>query len=107
MGPLRAEGVRGHGSAVLPAEEALAHVVLETSERPSVFSNADLSKARVGGLATDIAARFLDQLADRAGLSLHVRLIEGTDSQHVLEAMFKALGVALAESCRPRTPERP
>jgi imidazoleglycerol-phosphate dehydratase len=101
--PLRAEGVRGHGSAVLPAEEALAHVVVETSDRASVYSNVDLSQARVGGLATDIAARFLDQLADRASLTLHVRLIEGSDSQHVLEAMFKALGVALAQACRPRT----
>jgi imidazoleglycerol-phosphate dehydratase len=104
--PLNAQDVRGHGSAVLPADEALAHVVLETSERPSVFSNVDLSEARVGGLATDIAARFLDELAERAGLTLHVRLIEGTDSQHVLEAMFKALGVALAQACRPHTTER-
>jgi imidazoleglycerol-phosphate dehydratase len=101
-GPLHAEGVCGHGAAALPADEALAQVVLETSERPSVFSNVDLSEARVGGLANDLAARFLDQLAERAGVTLHVRLIEGTDTQHVLEAIFKALGVALAQACRPR-----
>jgi len=35
-------------------------------------------------------------------LTLHVRLIEGRDTQHVLEAIFKGLGVALAQSCRPR-----
>ena len=35
------------------------------------------------------------------GLTLHVRLIEGEDTQHVLEAIFKALGVALAQACRP------
>jgi len=100
--PLRAKGVRGHGSAILPADEALANVVLEVSERPAVFSNVDLSQARVGGLATDVAARFLDQLTESAGLTVHVRLIEGSDTQHVLEAIFKALGVALAEACRPR-----
>jgi len=102
-GPLRNDGARGHGSAVLLVDEALAHVALEASDRPSVFSNVDLSEARVGGLATDIAARFFDQLAERAGLTLHVRLIEGSDTQHVLEAMFKALGVALAQACRPRS----
>ena len=101
-GPLRADGVRGHGSAVLPADEALAHVALETSDRPSVYSNVDLSEARVGGLATDIAARFLDHLTERAGLTVHVRLIEGTDTQHVLESIFKALGAALADACRAR-----
>jgi imidazoleglycerol phosphate dehydratase HisB len=36
---------------------------------------------------------------------VHVRLIEGKDAQHVLEAIFKALGVALAQACRPRRRE--
>jgi imidazoleglycerol-phosphate dehydratase len=60
----------------------------------------------VGGLATDLVARFLNELAEGAGLTLHVRLIEGRDTQHVLEAIFKALGVALAQGCRPRRRER-
>jgi imidazoleglycerol-phosphate dehydratase len=100
--PLRADGARGHGSAVVPADEALAHVALEVSQRPKVFSNVDLSEARVAGLATDLAARFLDEFAAGAGVTMHVRLIEGRDTQHVMEAIFKALGVALAQASRPR-----
>jgi imidazoleglycerol-phosphate dehydratase len=100
--PLRAEGVRGHGSAVVPADEALAHVALEASGRPLLVSNVDLSAARVGGLDTDLVARFLDELARSAGLTLHVRLLNGDDTQHVLEAIFKALGVSLAQALRPR-----
>jgi imidazoleglycerol-phosphate dehydratase len=100
--PLRQEGARGHGSAVVPADEALAHVALEASGRPLVVSNVDLSDARVGGLASDLVADFLRELVEGAGLTLHVRLIEGSDAQHVLEAIFKALGVALAQACRPR-----
>jgi imidazoleglycerol-phosphate dehydratase len=99
---LRAEGSRRHGSAVVPADEALAHVVVEASGRPLVVSNVDLSDARVAGLASDIVATFLRELAEGGGLTLHVRLIEGADPEHVLEAIFKALGVALAQSCRPR-----
>ena len=97
--PLRAEGVRGYGSAVMAADEALAHVVLEASGRPLLVSNVDLSQARIAGLAGDLAARFLDEFAQAAGLTLHVRLVEGRDTQHVLEAIFKALGVALADAC--------
>jgi imidazoleglycerol-phosphate dehydratase len=104
-GPLRADGARGHGSAVLPADEALAHVALEVSDRPVVYSNVDLSEARVAGLATDLAARFLDGFAAGAALTMHVRLIEGSDTQHVLDAIFKALGVALAQASRPRRRE--
>ena len=104
--PLRAAGARGYGSGVVPADEALAHVALEASGRPLVVSNVDLSEARVGGLSGDLAARFLNELAQTAGLTLHVRLIEGSDTQHVLEAIFKALGVALAQACTPRRVDR-
>jgi imidazoleglycerol-phosphate dehydratase len=100
---LATEGCRGHGSAVVPADEALAHVALEASGRPLLVSNVDLSDVRVGGLASDLAASFLQALAEGAGLTLHVRLIEGSDPQHVLEAIFKALGVALAQSCGVRS----
>jgi imidazoleglycerol-phosphate dehydratase len=102
---LRADGCRGHGSAVVPADEALAHVVVEASGRPLVVSNVDLSDARVAGLASDMVATFLHELAEGAGLTLHVRLIEGAEPEHVLEAIFKALGVALAQSCRQRRRE--
>jgi imidazoleglycerol-phosphate dehydratase len=99
---LQTKGCRGHGSAVVPADEALAHVALEASGRPLVVSNVDLSDALVAGIGSDVVARFLHELAEGAGLTLHVRLIEGRDTQHVLEAIFKALGVALAQACRLR-----
>jgi imidazoleglycerol-phosphate dehydratase len=92
--------VRGHGSATLPVDEALAHVTLEASGRPLVISNVDLSDAGVGGLGSDLLSRFLHELAEGAGLTLHVRLLHGDDARHVLEAIFKALGVALAQASR-------
>lgn len=103
--PLRSPSVRGHGSAEIPVDEALAHVTLEASGRPMLVSKVDLSEARIAGLAGDLAARFLDELTQTAGLTLHVRLIEGSDTQHVLEAIFKALGAALAQALMPRRRE--
>jgi imidazoleglycerol-phosphate dehydratase len=100
-GPLRAG--RGYGSAIMTSSEALANVVLEASETPLLVSNVDLTDARIGGLGTDVARRFLERLADGAGLTLHVRLLNGTDTQHVLEAIFKALGVALSQACEQRS----
>ncbi len=97
---LQADGAPGHGAGIVTADEALAQVVLEASGRPLVASNVDLTEARAGGLETDLAARFLDALAHAAGLTLHVRLLAGDDSQHVLESIFKALGVALAQAAR-------
>lgn len=100
-GFLRVGGARGHGAAVLPAADALAHVVLEVSDEPLLVSNVDLTEARLGGLGTDLVATFLAALAEGAGLTLHVRLLDGDDARHVLEAIFKALGAALAAAARP------
>jgi imidazoleglycerol-phosphate dehydratase len=91
-------GASGRGFGIAPADEALAMVVVERSGRPLVVSNADLSSTRAGGLQTDLAATVLDELARAAGLTIHVRLIEGESSQHVLSAIFKALGIALARA---------
>ena len=99
---LHADDVRGYGAATVPADEALAHVALEASGRPLVVANVDLSDARVGGLRTDLVSNFLHELAEGAGITLHVRLIGGEDPQHVLEAIFKGLGVAITQACRPR-----
>ena len=104
-GALELEGVRGHGTAPVPPDEARPHVVVEATGRPLGVTNVDLTDARVAGLARDIVATFLNALAEGAGLTLHVRLIEGSDPDHVLEAIFKALGVALAQSCRKRRRE--
>jgi len=84
---------RAHGAGTMVSDEALASVFVEASGRPLLVSNADLRGA--GGLGTDLASRFLTSLVDAAELTLHVRLIEGEDTDHVLEAIFKALGVAL------------
>ena len=103
----RKQGAVGLGSGVAPADEALAQVVLEVSGRPLVTGNVDLSAAHVGGLEKDLLARFLNALAAEAGLTLHVRLLHGVDTQHVLEAIFKALGLALAQACRAPKSIRP
>jgi len=99
--PLREAHARGYGSQSLASAEALAHVVLERSDEPLFVTNVDLTDARIGGLGTDVARRFLETLTSHAGLVLHVRLLDGTDSSHVLEAIFKALGAALAQACEP------
>jgi imidazoleglycerol-phosphate dehydratase len=95
----------GHGSALVPADEALAHIALVISDRPRVVANVDLSDARIAGLGTDLVASFMRELAEAAGLTLHVRLIEGEDAQHVLETIFMGLGAALAQASRPRDRE--
>jgi imidazoleglycerol-phosphate dehydratase len=99
---VRSDGARGYGWAIIPADEALASVALEASDRPLLVSNVDLSDAHVAGLERDLVTAFLTELSEAAGLTLHVRLLHGEDASHVLEAIFKALGGALAAAGAPR-----
>ncbi|HEY3185421.1 MAG TPA: hypothetical protein VGJ77_21435 [Gaiellaceae bacterium] len=104
LGEALAEPLRvglGYGWAILPADEALASAALEISDRPLCVTNVDFSGQRVGGLTSDVVSTFLNELAMGAGLNVHIRLIEGRDPQHVLLAIFKALGAALGQACRP------
>jgi imidazoleglycerol-phosphate dehydratase len=100
---LHAPGAAGGGWAFLPADEALAGASLEVSEHPLFSSNVDFSNQRVGGLASDVVTQFLNELAVAASLNVHIRLLEGRDPEHVLAAIFKALGAALGQACRRPT----
>src|SRR4051794_7129470 len=91
-GPLRAESARGHGAGVMTSAEALASVVLETSDDPLFVTNVDLTQARIGGLGPAVARRVPGLLAENAGLVLPARLPHGTDSGHAPEAVFKGGG---------------
>jgi imidazoleglycerol-phosphate dehydratase len=86
--------------ATAPADEALAHVALEVSGRPLLVANVDLTDARLGGLQGDLLHRFLEALAQGAGLTLHVRLLHGEETSHVVYAIVKALGLALGQAAR-------
>jgi imidazoleglycerol-phosphate dehydratase len=85
-------------AAIAPADEALAQAALEVGGRPAFYDNFDLS---VGGLGTDVVDALLRSFAEGAGITLHVRLLEGENEEHVLEAIFKALGLALAQAVTP------
>ncbi|MEI8104914.1 MAG: hypothetical protein WCH31_03600 [Actinomycetes bacterium] len=99
---LRSTGASGRGRAWLPSDEALAGAVLEITETPLFASNVDFSDERVGGHGSDIVARFLESFTTGASLNLHIRVLEGRESQHVVIAIFKALGAALGQACRPQ-----
>lgn len=88
------------GWSLVPSAEALASCALERDDEARLVSNADFSDERVGGLGTDVASRFLEELALAAGLNLHVRVLEGTESRHVLTAIYKSVGSALGQACR-------
>lgn len=92
-------GIRRYGFFLLPMDEALAQIALDLSGRPYLVYDLELSGVQIGGFDADLTGHFLRSLATEAGMTLHVRLLAGTDPHHVVEAVFKGLARALAVAC--------
>ncbi|NGQ95697.1 imidazoleglycerol-phosphate dehydratase HisB [Brevibacillus sp. SYP-B805] len=91
-------GIKRYGSAFVPMDEALAHVVIDLSNRPHLEYRAAYPSAQVGQFPTELVHEFLWKLALEARMNLHVILHYGLNTHHMIEAIFKALGRALDEA---------
>ena len=94
------KGLERYGSQFVPMDEALVLVVLDFSGRGLLAYDLDLPSERVGTFETALVREFLQALAANAGLTLHVQLLYGNNSHHIIEATFKALGRALSQAVR-------
>ncbi|MBQ8655098.1 MAG: imidazoleglycerol-phosphate dehydratase HisB [Clostridia bacterium] len=91
-------GIRRAGSAYLPMDEALAFCALDISGRPYLAFSAEFAAPMVGAFDTQLAEEFFRAVAVNAGLTLHLKVIEGRNDHHKLEALFKAFGLALRDA---------
>lgn len=91
-------GLTRYGSQLLPMDEALALVALDFSGRSVLVYDVALPTARVGAFDTELVREFLRALTQHAGLTLHVRVLSGANTHHIIEAIFKALGRALGQA---------
>ena len=77
-------------------DECLASVAVDFSGRPYAVVQAEWRTPAVGGLPVTLFAHFLESFSVQARCTLHVRAWYGRDDHHQAEAIFKALGRALA-----------
>jgi len=92
-------GIRRYGSFLLPMDEALAMVALDLSGRPYFAHDLQLAGVRIGEFDADLTPHFFRSLATQSGMTLHVRLLAGSDAHHIVEAVFKAFARALSQAC--------
>nr|WP_092069417.1 imidazoleglycerol-phosphate dehydratase HisB [Dendrosporobacter quercicolus]NSL47466.1 imidazoleglycerol-phosphate dehydratase HisB [Dendrosporobacter quercicolus DSM 1736]SDL90751.1 imidazoleglycerol-phosphate dehydratase [Dendrosporobacter quercicolus] len=94
------QGIKRYGTAFVPMDEALAMVSLDISGRPYLVYDVATPAPSIGAYDCELTEEFLRALAVNAGLTLHVKLLTGKNSHHIIEAIFKALGRALDEATR-------
>jgi imidazoleglycerol-phosphate dehydratase len=96
-------GIVRYGSLAMPMDEALVLVSLDLSGRGLFVWNVEPASAgriaeRVGEFDTELVPEFLRALAHHGGITLHVTLLHGENTHHIIEAVFKGLGRALGQA---------
>ena len=91
-------GIARYGAGSVPMEDALANVSLDLSGRPHFVYNAEYRTERIGDLDVECLEEFLRSLSNTGKFNLHVNVPYGINSHHIAEAIFKALGQALAQA---------
>jgi len=92
------QGIARFGSAIVPMDDALCMVVVDLSGRPYLHFNVPMPCAKVGDFDTELVEEFMRALANHGQLTLHIDLLHGSNTHHVVEATFKALALALRQA---------
>lgn len=91
-------GIKRYGSFYVPMDESLAFVSLDISGRPFLVCDIPITAEKIGDFETEMLEEFFRAFAFNAGITLHIKVLYGTNNHHMVEAVFKALARALKEA---------
>ena len=92
-------GICRYGFFLLPMDESLALCAVDLSGRPYLAFDCQFPAQRVGDLDTELVREFFYALSYSAGMNLHIRMLSGGNTHHMIEAIFKAFAKALDQAC--------
>ena len=90
-----ARGITRFSDVTLPMDEALVLCAVDISGRGFLSLDVSLPERSVGAMDTELFEELMQAFVRKAGLTLHLRLIDGKNAHHILEACFKALARSL------------
>jgi imidazoleglycerol-phosphate dehydratase len=94
------KGIARYGHSSVPMEDALANLALDLSGRPVCVYHAEYRTDKIGDFDVELIEEFLRAFSNSGKLNLHVNVPYGTNSHHIAEAIFKAIGQAMAAAVR-------
>jgi imidazoleglycerol-phosphate dehydratase len=89
------------GHSIIPMDEALAEAVVDLCGRPTLVYNPEYPQPYAGEFDISLLREFLSGFTGKGRCALHGVIRSGENSHHMAEALFKALGKALGQACRP------
>lgn len=89
------KGIARYGHSIVPMEDAKSEVTVDLSGRPFLVYRVDFPTEKIGQFDVELAEEFLRSFSTVGKFNLHVEVPYGTNSHHMAEAIFKALGQAI------------
>lgn len=94
------KGIARYGNSSLPMEDALANISIDLSGRAFCVYRADYSTEKIGDFDVECIEEFLRAFSSAGKFNLHVSVPYGTNSHHIAEAIFKALGQSICQAVK-------
>jgi imidazoleglycerol-phosphate dehydratase len=92
------KGIKRYGHSTIPMDEACASVTLDLSNRPFLMYQVPPLPSLVGRFETELVPEFFRAFCEHGGVTLHIQALYGSNTHHILEAIFKAWGRALDDA---------
>ncbi len=92
------KGIQRYGMAMIPMDETLVSIALDFSMRPFLVFQMKLRRSKIGTFDPELVEEFFKALCNHAKITLHINLLYGRNSHHMVEAVFKGFGKALREA---------
>ena len=89
------KGIYRYGHIILPMDEALILAAVDISGRSHLSFDLPLPSSRVGDFDTELVEEFFEAFVRNAGITLHIKELAGTNTHHIIEGCFKAVGRVL------------
>jgi imidazoleglycerol-phosphate dehydratase len=88
-------GIVRYGSCLLPMDDTLVRAALDLSARPFLAWKVDFTAPKIGSFDTELVREFFQAFSTHGGITLHVERLDGINSHHIAEAVFKAVARSL------------
>lgn len=92
------KGMKRYGSCILPMDETLVLCAIDISGRPYFSFEGEFPTEKVGYMDTEMVREFFYAISYSAGMNLHMKILSGSNSHHMIEGLFKAFARALDEA---------
>ncbi len=92
-------GIYRYGSMLMPMDEALILCAIDLSGRCHVQFDVDIPAQKVGDFDTELVKEFILGMARELGMTIHVKMLSGENTHHIIEGVFKAMARAMRAAC--------